>query len=143
MGPIQVKKGKKWKPSRSEVSRAFIDFVTSPADIERCINDRQTLIEKKSIPFGPYIIAVGPNWSNVTQFEVVVTKSVRYQFPDIRSALTTTFKVYFALDIAYAADSAPCWMFLQRAVFKIVTKFDAQYHKSVPLRELISDCEKF
>lgn len=144
IAPVPVKsKGKKWKPARSEVSRAFISYVSSPGDIERCINDRLKLIESKGIPFGLFIIAVGSSWSTITQYEVVVSKTVRYQFSNIKSALTTALKIYFALDIEYSADAAPCWMFVQRAAFKIITKFDVLYEKSVTLRELIKDCERF
>lgn len=135
-------KGKKWKPSRAEVSRAFLNFVSSPGDISRCIDDRITLTQKSGISFGPYIILVGSSWSNITQYEVVVNKDLRYQFSDIKSALQATFKIYFALDIEYTADAAPCWMFVQRAIYKIETKFDVLYDKSVTLREFIKDCEK-
>lgn len=143
MPPISSKaKGKKWKPARIEVSQAFISYVTSPGDIERCIDDRITLTQNKGISLGPFIIAVGASWSNIAQYEVVVTKNVRYQCSDIRTALTTAFQIYFALDIEYAGDAALCWMFIQRAIYKIVTKFDALYDKSVTLRELIKDCER-
>lgn len=69
---------------------------------------------------GPYIIAVGASWTNISQYEVVVTKNIRYQFSDIKAAATTAFKIYFDLDIEYG-DAALCWMFVQRAIYKIVT----------------------
>lgn len=118
-----------------------MNLVPSPGDIERCIDDRVSLTRDKGISFGPYIIAVGPSRSTVTQYEVAVSKGVGYQFFDIKTALTTAFKIYFALDIEYTADAAPCWMLVQRAIFKIITKFDVLYDKSVTLRELIKDCE--
>lgn len=143
VAPVVSKpKGKKWKPARSEVAQAFISLVTSPGDIQRCIADRATFIQHKGISLGPFIIAVGDSWSSITQYEVVVTKNIRYQFSDIKTAVTTAFKIYFSLDLEYASDAALCWMFVQRAVYKIVTKFDALYDKSVTIRELVKDCER-
>lgn len=116
--------------------------MSSPGNIERCIDDRVKVIKSKGIPFGLFIVAVGSSWSTITQYEVVVSKTVRYQFSDIKSAVAIALKIYFALDIEYSADASCCWMFVQRAIFKIITKFDILYEKSVPLRELIKDCEK-
>lgn len=135
-------KGKKWKPTRVEVSQAFISFLTSPGDVNRFIEDRVSLTQNQGISLGPFIIAVGESWSAITQYEVVVTRNIRYQFSDVKSALTTAFKIYFALDVEYAGDASLCWVFLQRAVFKIITKFDALYDKSVSIRELVKDCDR-
>lgn len=135
MHTVTVPRKKVWKLSREEVRAGFIGLVSTAADILRYCEDREKLITAKGIPNQPYILAVGSSWANVTQYEIVINKTLRYQVPNIFSAIKYTFQVYWALDCAYPKDSAPCWMFVQRAMFQMKSKFDRE---GVPLRELLS-----
>lgn len=140
MPTINVPRKKLWKPSREEVRAAFIAKVSTPAEIERFCTDREAYVLSKGIPEQPYIVAVGISWSQIIQYEVVIHKGLRYQLPNICSAISTAYEIYWALDCAYPKDSAPCWMFIQRAIYDMKSKFDVE---SVPLRELLGKIKSF
>ncbi|KAL4720793.1 hypothetical protein ACJJTC_018198, partial [Scirpophaga incertulas] len=135
MHTISVPRKRVWRLSREEIRSSFIARVTTSADIDRYCADREALIVTRGIPEQPYIIAVGSSWTTVSKYEIVIFKGLRYPQKDICQAIKTTFSIYWALDCAYSKDSAPCWMFVQRTMFDIVSKYDIE---GVPLRELLS-----
>lgn len=124
-----------WKLSRDEVRKSFIGRVSTINDIDRYCGDREAFVASKGIPEQPFLVAVGPSWSTVSQYELVVYNGMRYQFPDIRSAIANAYRISWALDCAYSKDSATCWMFIQRAMYQMTSKYDTE---GVPLRELLS-----
>ncbi|KAL4702594.1 hypothetical protein ACJJTC_016070 [Scirpophaga incertulas] len=135
MHTISVPRKRVWRLSREEIRSSVIARVTTSADIDRYCADREALIVTRGIPEQPYIIAVGSSWTTVSKYEIVIFKGLRYPQKDICQAIKTTFSIYWALDCAYSKDSAPCWMFVQRTMFDIVSKYDIE---GVPLRELLS-----
>jgi hypothetical protein len=135
MPTVNVPRKKVWKLSREEVRSSFLGRVSTASDIERYCSDREAFVAAKGIPSLPYILAVGPSWASVFQYEIVIHKGLRYQVQDICSAIKYTFHIYWALDCAYPKDCAPCWMFIQRTMFQMTSKYDSE---GVPLRELIA-----
>lgn len=135
MPTICIPRKKVWKLSREEVRSSFLGRVTTASDIQRYCSDREALVAAKGIPNQPYILAVGSSWANIYQYEIVVHKELRYQLPDICSVIKHTYHIYWALDCAYAKDSAPCWMFIQRTMFQMTSKYDTE---GIPLRELLA-----
>lgn len=135
MPTICMPRKKVWKLSREEVRSGFLGRVATASDIERYCSDREALIKARGIPNQPFILAIGSSWSNVTQYEIVIHKGLRYQLFDICSAIKCTYNIYWALDCAYSKDAAPCWMFIQRTMFEMTSKYDTE---GIPLRELLS-----
>jgi hypothetical protein len=136
MPTICIPRKKVWKLSKAEVRSGFLGQVATAADIERYCLKREAIVTAKGVPNQPFILAVGPNWANVSHYEIVINKDLRYQLPKIVPAVMHTFHVYWALDCAYPKDTAPIWMFVQRAMFQITSKFDTE---GVPLRELLNE----
>lgn len=134
MPTVSVPRKKLWRLSKEEVRSSFIGRVTTASDIERYCVDRDAFVADKGIPPQPYVIAVGSSWATVTHYEIVVYNGLRYQMPDVCSAIKKIYHIYWALDSAYPKDSAICWMFIQRAMFNMRSKYDID---GVPLRELL------
>lgn len=72
------------------------------------------------------MVAVGGNWKNVQQYEIIVTSKVNYTFASVIPALVALYKILWVLDLPYPKESYPVWMFVQRAFFDMKTKFDSQ-----------------
>lgn len=135
--PICIPRKKVWKPSKEEVRSSFIGHVVTASDVDRYCADRESLVATKGIPEQPYIVAVGYSWANIIHYEIVIFRGLRYQIPNICSAITKIYHIYWALDAAYPKDSAICWMFIQRAMYTMKSKYDTE---GVPLRELLQNC---
>lgn len=134
MPTICVPKKKVWKLSRDEVRNGFLPRVVPASEIETYFNQRQMLCIAKGIPNQPFILAVGPSWAQLTQYEIVVDVGLRYQLPSVSSTVMHTYNIYWALDYAYPRESASCWMLIQRIMYQMTSKYDTE---GVPLREFI------
>lgn len=91
---ICMPRKKVWKLSREEVRSGFLGRVATASDVERYCSDREALIKARGIPSQPFILAIGSSWSNVTQYEIVIHKGLRYQLFDICSAIKRTYNIY-------------------------------------------------
>lgn len=56
----------------------------------------------------------------------VVLDSVRYRVDNPLEAVDTCFKLYQALHAQYPCYSSHSWLFVQKALYNITTKWDAQ-----------------
>lgn len=136
MHTVTVPKKKLWRLTREETRNGFLARVANASEIDTYCTQREMLNVTKGIPNQPFILAVGPSWDNVHIYEIVTTAGgIRYQVPTIVAAINITYNIYWVLDCAYPKVAAPCWMFIQRAIFGMTSKFDVE---GVPLRELLS-----
>lgn len=132
---IAVPKNKVWRLSRDETKNGFLPRVATASEIGAYCIQREMLYLEKGIPNQPFILAVGPAWENIQQYEIVITFEIRYQVPTICAAIKHIYNIYWALDSAYPKVATPCWMFIQLAIYKMTSKYDVE---GVPLRELMS-----
>lgn len=135
---IYVEEGKgRWRLSREAIRASFMGRVDTVADIGSFCDARAKLVKEKGIDEQPFIVAVGPSYTQISHYELVMYKGMSYQFSDIVSAIKATYQVYWALDSSYPRDCEMIWMFIQRALFRMTTERDKV---GVPLRQLFADC---
>lgn len=69
----------------------------------------------------------------------VIQSNLFYELPTVLSALDTCIKACFVFNLGYAAGAKSSWLFLQRAVYDITTKYDDVTSKAL---QLLADCSK-
>ncbi|XP_063545226.1 uncharacterized protein LOC134755163 [Cydia strobilella] len=126
---------KPWNPSRLEVSNAFLSLVPSTSDLQSHFSERKATLQEKKLPVLPYLVAVGACWQDVTQYDLIISEDIRYTFPSICKAVSNTFKILWALDLPYSKDCAPVWMFIQRSIYVMKSKFDTE---GTPMLDLLA-----
>ncbi|KAL4704923.1 hypothetical protein ACJJTC_009281 [Scirpophaga incertulas] len=135
MHTIPVKGVRKpWHPSRSEVSNAFLSLVPSTSDLDKHYCDWEAKLKEKKIPLLPHIVAVGACWESIEQYDLIISKEVRYTFQNVCDAVTNTFKILWALDLPYSKDCVPIWMFIQRSIYMVKSKYDTE---GTPMLDLL------
>lgn len=136
MTPVNIRGRKTWNLSRAEVSDHFVRLVPSHDEIATTIDSEEDFLAKRGIAALPYIVAVGSSLKKITQYDVVVTKAVRYTFTTFRDALLSCFEIYWALDLKYPNHTSSVWHFLQTVIFNHKTVYDSI---GTPVRELSVD----
>lgn len=126
-----------WRPSQEDVRNSFIGRVDTVSEIDKFCDARTKLVKEKGIAEQPFIVAVGPSFSTVSHYELVMQKGMSYQFSDIVSAIRATYRLYWLLDSSYPRDCDMVWMFIQRAMYKMASKQDKA---ALPLKELFVEC---
>ena len=91
--------------------------------MQTTIDRRRAKLASFGLTVQPYIIAVG---SDAIHAVYVVVDSKKYEVPTVLKAVDICFKAFQALHAAYPVESYPVWIFLQRAVFDITTKWDRE-----------------
>lgn len=116
----------------------FLPIVPTVSDIGahklRCL---EHITNNKNI-FLPYVVAVGSSWNNIQQYFLVLTDNIRYTFSSIIPAFIALYKILWAFDLPYPKDSQPIWMFIQRALFDMKSKFDSQDTSMLELSNIVS-----
>lgn len=83
----------------------------------------------------PYIIAVGPTISEVSDLFLAVDTTV-YKVPSAIEAIDLCFKIFHALDVEYPLESAHLWLLFQQVLYDYASDVD----KMTPyVTETISD----
>lgn len=82
----------------------------------------------------PYIIAVGPTISEVSDLFIAV--DTVYKVPSALEAIDLCFKIFHALDVEYPLESTHLWLLFQRVLYDYISDAD----KMTPyVTETISD----
>lgn len=123
-------------PTRLQVSRSFLPIVPTVGDIPSHHLERLAHISLYQEAIVPYIVAVGPSWKEIQQYDIVLTEDVRYSFDKIIPALVVLFKIMWSFDVPYPKESQSVWMFVQKAMFDMVSKFDTM---GTSLQELLQN----
>ncbi|XP_053607240.1 uncharacterized protein LOC128673433 isoform X3 [Plodia interpunctella] len=116
-------KGQQWRPSKQEVLDAFITHVKTAAEIDECITRRREKLQKIGINLQPFIIVVGPSPKEIFD-RYVILNNVRYEVTTVLDAVDACFKIIFVLNAKYPSESKHVWQFIQKAMFKLDTKYD-------------------
>ncbi|XP_039303477.1 uncharacterized protein LOC120357365 [Solenopsis invicta] len=125
--PSNVKTGnkKRWKPSKIETAESFIFRVSNIADLEPKLHKRKEKLEAYGLTLQPMVVAVG-SILNLTSFYVIIN-DIKYTSTSLMNAIDLCFKIFFALDATYPADSEIVWYFLQQYIYGITNK---KYHRN-------------
>jgi len=97
-------------------------YLQRPEDILEELHVRHSKYRKYGLNLGPTAVVVGPPESPESAFLVI--DDVIYKVESPSAALDLSFKAKFALDAAYPKETICEWLFLQRAVYGIVTPHD-------------------
>ncbi|XP_051168151.1 uncharacterized protein LOC127285960 isoform X2 [Leptopilina boulardi] len=115
-----------WKPTIEEARASFILHVKSPDDIDEEIKKMREKLSNFNMSLQPLIIVVGENLSVVNRFYVNIDDT-RYSFQSILQALDLCFKSFHVLHTEYPKPSEPVWLFLQKSIYSITTKWDKKF----------------
>ncbi|KAF5302188.1 hypothetical protein FQR65_LT19117 [Abscondita terminalis] len=125
---------KQWRPSKLECLQGFITHIKTSAELDASITLRVEKMANLGYNVQPYIIIIGDSVKDIhTRFIVInnvkhaSSKDVRYNSTSIVHAVDACFKVLFALNAEYPAESSNVWYFIQRGVYKLSTKYDRVY----------------
>jgi hypothetical protein len=89
----------------------------------------------------PFIIALGPEKTQLNSFYVVVSKLVVFQFESLLRAIDVCYKAIFVLNLKYSPDCAQIWFTLQRCFYDQKSAADTEYNAMSSKLSLIK--EKF
>ncbi|XP_061717507.1 uncharacterized protein LOC133525234 isoform X1 [Cydia pomonella] len=116
---------KVWRPSKAEVREGFITHVKNDCDVRSVINARREKFRQWGLTVQPFIIIVGTSLDTIKSYFVIIDE-VWYDLPNILSVVSACFKLIWVVNAQYSAECLSTWMFIQRAYFKLNTKFDTQ-----------------
>lgn len=111
--------------------------------MDRQVEERRAKLNKHGCFLQPFIIAVGPTLKNINQLFVYLYNDYRYEVESILSAVDTTFKCIFALDMAYPPEADQIWQFLQKAVYGIIDKRKGDRKSLGKVETLVGEYKKF
>lgn len=101
-----------------------------------CLATRTKHVESFKEFVVPFIVAVGPSWRQVQQYDLVISKTVSYTFDKFLPALVVLYKILWVFDLPYAKESLPVWMVIQRAFFEMTSSYDIV---GTPVQELLDE----
>ncbi|KAI5746920.1 hypothetical protein M8J77_009051 [Diaphorina citri] len=135
---VQEAKKKTVNPSRDQVLNSFLPHVPTVGDIPACLclATRTKHVESFKEFVVPFIVAVGPSWRQVQQYDLVISKTVSYTFDKFLPALVVLYKILWVFDLPYAKESLPVWMVIQRAFFEMTSSYDIV---GTPVQELLNE----
>jgi hypothetical protein len=79
--------------------------------------------ESKKERLQPFIIVVG-NLIDSESFYLVISAKLKYHFNSFMSCFDACFKAFFVLNLEYPAYGYRFWLYIQRVIFGIETKYD-------------------
>lgn len=71
----------------------------------------------------PYIIAVGPQLTEVNEFYIIID-DVIYKMENALRAVDIVYKIFQVLNIKYPSACEQIWLFIQKYVYGYSTKWD-------------------
>lgn len=148
-----------WRPSRAEMRESFLlhvkvlkliciyssyvhellhesDFYSlqSYDDIRVQIAKRKAKLKQWNLNLQPFAVMVGPTTDSILQRYIVIDEHF-YSVESSLKAIDVTFKSFQALQAVYPPESERTWLFLQRAVYDIGTKYDKQFADAKAMAE--------
>lgn len=104
----------------------FVYFFQNTQDIQAEIEKREVKYKKLNLTFQPSPIIVGEDLDHIVASYVRVN-DILYTVETPLKAVEVTFKVILALNALYSKEAEQVWLLIQKAVFKLNTKFDSQF----------------
>lgn len=134
--PALKKAGKpSWKPARSEIRDAFVTQVSAETEILPAVEARKNKYRDLGRSFQPLVVIVGPSLQETSR-SVVVVDDTWYNFSSALEAVDGAFKIFHSTGACYPEEATDVWLFIQRAFYKIETKYD---RISQAIRHLTTD----
>jgi len=84
---------------------------------------------------------VGESWSAIDQYIFWVCQDISYQFSTIAEDFSVAYEIYWALNLKYSVDVAPCWMVIQKCIYKTKGS-EADKQTGTPLAEVMGKLQE-
>jgi hypothetical protein len=112
--------------------------------MNRHLLNKESAIKAMGITLQPHVIVI---CDDVNQLDAVggsvsfavIQSNLYYELPSVVAAVDTCVKVCFVMNLRYPAAARSSWLFIQRAVFDIVTNADDAACKVL---QLLADCNR-
>ncbi|KAK3912992.1 Acetyl-coenzyme A carboxylase carboxyl transferase subunit beta, chloroplastic, partial [Frankliniella fusca] len=114
-----------WKPNTQESVNGLLMHVKRIEDLESCIERTKSNCAKVGKPLQPFPVIVGPTENDITECFVVVN-DIKYSVDNPLLAFDCAFKIYQVLNCNYPVQASYSWLFVQQALYKLSTKYDAR-----------------
>lgn len=133
-----------WKPSRIEVSEAFIihvkvifphyvKFIWSyyllfqvPGEINAALERKRKKLKEYGLLLQPIPVIVGTDLENISAAYVAIDNSI-YEVPTALKAVDVCFKAIHALGARYNLEADAVWHLIQKRIYEIETEYDKFY----------------
>lgn len=109
--------GSKWKPSYVDSQNTFLKFIKDE-NIDKEIENRNTICQMRGIKWHPYIIGQGSSKRKI-KFFYVVCHDIKMKVDNFVSALDLCMKLFILLQIPYPPESRAVWIVVNRLFYKI------------------------
>lgn len=124
---LKLRRTRQGKPAAEKISirekqEAFFIHTESAADIDRALKRQRQICTAANVPLQPIPVFVGP-LVNLEAYYVYVNDDIVeptiYQAPTALHAVDLSFKIFFALNCAFAPRAHATWLFIQKALYDI------------------------
>ncbi|XP_030762270.1 uncharacterized protein LOC115887090 [Sitophilus oryzae] len=122
--PKQFKRcSKAWIPSTDECKEGIVSHVKIPGDIPKAIEDKKKKLAKYGLTLQPFVIIEGASYNNISNVYVSFN-NILYKVNSVLKGVDTCFQIITIFDLKYPYEAEHVWLFLQKSVYNIHTKYD-------------------
>ena len=90
--------------------------------VDSALKNRAAVIEEQGLKDQPFILVIGEGKS--VKQHLVIVETARYHMTSFLQALDVCFKSYQSLLALYPVESFQVWLFIQKFLYEISTKWD-------------------
>jgi hypothetical protein len=105
-----------YRPGIVECRTSMIMHVKSAADVDEEIAKMRETYDKMSLQVQPFVIAIGPTVSNVTEFLSIIG-NLKFKHSRLQEAIDVCIKATFVFAMKYQKISTKVWRFFQQHFF--------------------------
>jgi hypothetical protein len=95
---------------------SMVLHVKNAADVEKAVADLHDSYGQLGLKVQPFVIAVGPVLTNVTEFLTIID-NLRFKFHNLRDAIDVCLKAVFVFSLEFQMESTKAWKLLQHIFF--------------------------
>lgn len=103
------------------------------------IKERREKLSNFKLTLQPQAIIIGPSETDITN-SLVIVDTIQYKVESPLKAIDIAFKCIHALHAEYPKESEQVFLFLQKVIYNINTKYDKKYSA---VSTLIKEYESF
>lgn len=103
----------------------MIHLVHANNDINPAIERIKHVHLSMAITLQPFIMLVGSSFIDFNDIYIVVDET-KYKLTSVLKALDICFKIFQVFNLEYPKQSAKVWIFIQKYLYNVHTKYDGQ-----------------
>jgi hypothetical protein len=115
-------------------------YLQEGTSIAALLKEKAAFLQTYKLVLGPHVVVLAHE-DNISSgsFYCVVQEELMYKVSSLLEAVDLALKASFVFNIKYSDAAISSWMFLQRCIFGIETRFDTV---STKLNSLLIDTKK-